>query len=50
MPQFLQPPNVVRLSARLDAVLDLLEATTDALTTLEVTEAFETGGSGLPIQ
>jgi len=34
VPPLLQPPNVVRLSKRLDALLDLLEATTDALTAL----------------
>jgi hypothetical protein len=32
VPPFLQPPKVVRLAQRLDTVLDLLEATTGALT------------------
>jgi hypothetical protein len=31
VPPFLMPPSVVRLSRRLDSLLDLLEATTDAL-------------------
>jgi hypothetical protein len=45
VPPFLQPPHVVAMSKKLDAVLDLLEATTDALAALEVTEE---GGFGFP--
>jgi hypothetical protein len=41
VPQFLLPPNFVLLSKRLDAVLDLLVATTDAPAALEVGEASE---------
>jgi hypothetical protein len=49
VPPFLLPPNVVLLSRRLDAVLDLLEATTDALAALDqATEASEASEFGFP--
>jgi hypothetical protein len=48
VPPFLLPPNVVQFSTRMDAVLDLLEATTDALAALEAAEASEAGGFGSP--
>ena len=47
VPPLLQPQNVVSLSKRLDSVLDLLDATTDALAA-EVTEASEAGEFGFP--
>jgi hypothetical protein len=48
MPPFLQPANVVLLSRRLDAVLDLLDATTDALAAVEATGPSEKSGFGFP--
>ena len=48
VPPLLQPQNVVLLSKTLDAVLDLLEATTDAMAALEVTETSEAGKFGFP--
>jgi hypothetical protein len=45
VPPFLQPPNVVELAKRLDAALDLLEATTDALA---ATAALEQHRFGFP--
>ena len=48
VPPFPQPLSVVRLSKSLDAVLDLVEATTDALAALEVKEASERGDFCFP--
>lgn len=48
VPPLQQPENVVLLSKRLDAVLDLLDATTDALAADQTIEPSEADGFGFP--
>jgi hypothetical protein len=49
VPPFLQPQNVVALAKKLDAVLDLVEATADALAAFEMTETSDADGFGFPL-
>jgi len=48
VPPFLEPLKVVGLSRKLDAVLDLLDTTTDALAALDGHGASESGTPGFP--